>query len=392
MTGPAPAAAWPIPLDDPYPALAELRARGAVHLLPEFDVHVVVGNAVATDVLQGPDWSSDPSKSPRLAARFGMTDVVARSVLFSDAPDHVRLRRSLRGCLGPRSVEAMRPRIRAIVQAAWSDYDPQEPFDVMEELAYPVPLAIICELFGAPPDIACVLREETPRMADMLDPLADARTIEAGTAAAFGAMLAFVPLVADRRKDPAGDLLSALAQSAPDGLKVDEAIVMALLLLAAGHETTANLVGNAVVALHDRPDVVQHLRDHPELIDPAVEELLRFDSPVQLTARVATREIVLDGVEIPAGAQILVSLGAANRDPSVFADPDRLDIRRERGSSLAFGHGPHFCAGASLARCEGSEMLRSLLKLEPAFEEQELTAQRGTSVTFRRVRSARLLP
>jgi cytochrome P450 len=390
MTGTMVDLAWPVPSEDPYPALAELRARAAVHPFADldFEAYLVVSHKIATNVLQDPEWSSDPTKSPQLAERLGLSDAFARSVLFADAPDHARLRRSLRGWLSPRSVEALRPRVEAIVEAAVSGVEPGAPFDVMDELAYPVPLAVICELLGAPPDVAEVLRYETPRMVDMLDPLAGSDVIEVGAAAAFGAMLALVPLVAERLFEPRNDMLSTLVQSAPDGLETDEAITMVLLLLAAGHETTANLVGNGVAVLHNRPDVVRELRRHPELLPQVVEELLRFDGPVQQTARVATRRRVLGDIEVRAGSQVVVSLGAANRDGAVFSDPDRFDVHRDRGPSLAFGHGPHFCAGASLARCEAIEMLRALLSLDPPLEERELVIERGTSITFRRVRSA----
>jgi cytochrome P450 len=213
--------------------------------------------------------------------------------------------------------------------------------------------------------------------------------VEAGTAATFSVILALVPLVAERRSRPKDDLLSALVHgtgTAP-GLEVDEAITMALLLFAAGHETTANLVGNAVVTLHDHPDVARLLREQPDLLPSAVEELVRFDSPVQLASRVATEEIQLGDLRIPAGHQALISLGGANRDPAAFANPDSLDINRGGYGHLAFGHGPHFCAGAALARCETEEMLRRLLELEPRLEDRGLVLERESSASFRRVKT-----
>lgn len=388
MTGTAAELSWPTPLDDPYPALAELRERGPVHPLPGFDAHLVVSHAAVTDVLQGAAWSSDPANSPALAARLGMAQTTARSLLFSDPPEHARLRRALRGHLTPRAVEALRPRIRAIVSAAVAAHDPADPLEVMDDLAYPVPLAVMCELFGIPAEMAQLLRDETPRMVEMLDPLAPPEAVETGASSTFAVMLELVPLVAERRNRPGDDLLSALAHGgATDDLEVDEAITMALLLLAAGHETTANLVGNAVVALHDHPDVTGHLRERPELVPRALEELLRFDSPVQLTSRIATEDTSVQDVTITGGDQVLLSLGAANRDPKVFPNPERFDLWRDGRGNLAFGHGPHFCAGASLARCEADEMLSRLLDLQPPFEERDLTVERGSSVTFRRIKS-----
>jgi pimeloyl-[acyl-carrier protein] synthase len=384
---------WPIPVDDPYPGLDKLRAQGPVQWLPALEAHLVVSHAAATAVLQGGSWSSDPAKSPRLAARLGLTENIGRSLLFSDPPDHVRLRRTLRGHLSPRAVEAFRPRINDIVSSAFAGLEPDRSFDVMNTLAYPVPLAVICELFGAPPDLAEMLWDETPRMIDMLDPLADPEAIQVGAAAALGVMIGLVPLVADRRIRPGNDLLSVLAEATSSGeLEVDEAISMALLLLAAGHETTANLVGNAVVALHAQPDIARLVRRQPALMSRAVDELLRFDSPVQLTSRVATQDDSIAGVKVGAGEQVLLSLGAANRDPAVFPNPGRIDPYRDVGRSLAFGHGAHFCAGAVLARSEAGEILRRLLDLHPALEDRELSVERGTSATFRRFTSLRLDP
>jgi cytochrome P450 len=230
-------------------------------------------------------------------------------------------------------------------------------------------------------------------MIDMLDPLADPEAIQVGAAAALGVMIGLVPLVADRRIRPGNDLLSVLAEATSSGeLEVDEAISMALLLLAAGHETTANLVGNAVVALHAQPDIARLVRRQPALMSRAVDELLRFDSPVQLTSRVATQDDSIAGVKVGAGEQVLLSLGAANRDPAVFPNPGRIDPYRDVGRSLAFGHGAHFCAGAVLARSEAGEILRRLLDLHPALEDRELSVERGTSATFRRFTSLRLDP
>ena len=390
MSSTALAARWPFPLDDPYPGLRRLRDRSPVHWLPDLGAHLVVSHALAAEVLHGPDWSSDPSLSPRLASQrpAGAGDgLLAKSLLFSDPPGHARLRRTLSGWLTPRAVEGSRHRIAAIVGAALAGHDAGEALDVMEDLAYMVPLAVICELLEVPAELAVRLREETPRMVVLLDPLADAAALQAGAVAAFSLLVELVPLVAERRDHPGSDLLSALAESSGDesGLAADEAVMMALLLLAAGHETTANLIGNAVVALHGHPGISRVLRRHPDLLQQAVEELLRYDSPVQLASRVARRDAPLGETVVRRGEQVLVSLGAANRDPAAFANPDRLDLGRPARIHLAFGHGAHFCAGAALARVEAQEILRRLLDLAPPVEDRELMLERGCSATFRRV-------
>jgi cytochrome P450 len=167
---------------------------------------------------------------------------------------------------------------------------------------------------------------------------------------------------------------------------------MALLLLTAGHETTANLIGNAVIVLHEHPGLVKDLRDNPDLIGPAVEELLRFEAPVQLATRVATGDLPVAGALVRGGERVFVAVGGANRDPAVFADPDRVDIGRAHQHHLSFGHGAHFCAGAALARAEGQEVIRHLLRLDPPFEDQELRVTRSRSAAFRRVAELELAP
>jgi cytochrome P450 len=385
------AARWPFPLDDPYPELRRLREESPVHWLPEFGAHLVVSHALATEVLHGSEWSSDPSYSPRLASRLPTGGagggLLAKSLLFSDPPDHSRLRRALSGWLTPRAVESSRHRIAAIAGAALAGHDAGDALELMEDLAYTVPLAVICELLEAPAKLAVRLREDTPRMVALLDPLADAAALQAGAAAAFSLLVELVPLIAERRKRTGSDLLSALAKSSGDDseLEADEAIIMALLLLAAGHETTANLIGNAVAALHSHPGIARFLRRRPDQLQAAVEEFLRYDSPVQLASRVARRDTPLGETVVRRGEQVLVSLGAANRDPAAFSNPDRLDLGRQTRVHLAFGHGAHFCAGAALARVEAQEVLRRLLDLAPPIEDRELTLERDCSATFRRV-------
>jgi pimeloyl-[acyl-carrier protein] synthase len=351
--------------------------------------HLVVCHALTMEVLHGSAWSSDPLLSPRLAGRLeggAASGLLARSLLFSDPPGHTRLRKALSGRLTPRAAEGSRRRIAAIAAAALTGQDADAPLEVMENLAYPVPLAVICELLDVPADLAIRLREETPRIAALLDPLADAAAVQAGMAAAAGLLLELVPLVAQRRGRPGTDLLSALAEhSGERGLEADEAVMMTLLLLVAGHETTASLIGNAVAALHSHPGTARFLRHHIDHLPAAVEEFLRYDSPVQLISRVAACDTVLGQTVVRRGEQVLVSLGAANRDPAAFADPDRLDLARPARLHLALGHGAHFCAGAALARVEAQEVLRRLLELTPPIEDRRLTVIRDLSATFRRI-------
>jgi hypothetical protein len=358
-TAPAEApAAWPFPLDDPYPAYRAARADGAVQWDAKLGAWLVLSHESASAVLRAPEWSSDPRHNPELFERMGGTGpaagLLSKMVLFADPPEHSRLRSLVSRSFTPRAVASLRRRIAAIVDAAMTTGG---SIELMSEVAYPVPLAVICELLDVGTDTAELLRAETPSMAAMLDPLVTPAAQAAGAAASLALMLALVPIVAERRCSPGDDLLSVLL----DALDPDEAIVMALLLLAAGHETTANLIGNGTLALLQHPDQAEQLRSDPSLAPVAVEELLRWDSPVQVTGRVALAETTLAGRQIAAGEQAIVVLGAANRDPAVFTDPDELEIMRQGPAHLAFGHGAHFCVGAALARAEGAEVLSRIV-------------------------------
>jgi cytochrome P450 len=202
-------------------------------------------------------------------------------------------------------------------------------------------------------------------------------------------MLFLVPIVAQRRRDPGKDLLSELIHPRDDGvaLETDELITMCLLLLAAGHETTANLIGNGTLALLQHPDQLDWLAQNPDLCAGAVDELLRYDSPVQVASRIARDDLVLGGVKVRKGQQALVVLGAANRDPARYPDPDRLDLARAGTTHLAFGNGPHFCVGAGLARLEARETFNHLAQSTLRPRAGSWSHRREGSRTFRRLRS-----
>jgi cytochrome P450 len=202
-------------------------------------------------------------------------------------------------------------------------------------------------------------------------------------------MLFLVPLVADRRRNPGTDLLSALIHGSGDGeaLEIEEVITMSLLLLAAGHETTANLIGNGTLALLENPAQLSWLARHPERSMRAVDELLRYDSPVQLAGRIAREDLVLGDVTVKRGEQALVVLGSANRDPAHHEDPDRLDFTRVNPTHLTFGNGPHFCVGSGLARLEAQETFSRLAQAGLRPTPSDWSFCRDSSLTFRRLRS-----
>jgi cytochrome P450 len=390
--------AWPFSVEDPYPGYEAARELGPVQWSGRLGAHLVLSYEHAAAVLRGPEWSSDPRNhsAPRnhsepLAALGGPGPVAefwSRSLLMADPPTHTRLRGAVNRFFTPRAVQRIRERVAAIVDSAFASLAEGEPVELMSELAYPIPLAVIAELFDVGLEGAELLRLETPTLARMLELDPTPTELEAIGAAAVMVMLFLVPIVAQRRTDPGEDLLSALIHPLDGGveLETDEIVTMCLLLLAAGHETTANLIGNGALALLQHPDQLDWLERHPDRSLQAVDELLRYDSPAQVALRIAREDLVLGGVRVRKGQQALVVLGAANRDPARYPDPDRLDLSRAGAPSLAFGNGPHYCLGAGLARLEAQETFIRLAQSELRLE----WYHRENSRTLRRLRSLRV--
>lgn len=389
-------AAWPFPTDDPYPAYHEARGQAPVQWNEDLGAHLVLSYELGAQVLKGQQqWSSDPRNSPELLDALGGpegigADLWCRSLLMSDPPAHTRLRGAVNRFFTPRAMRRVADRVEAIVQTALEPLLEGEPLELMSELAYPIPLAVIAELFDVGLEGAQLLRSETPTLARMLELDPTQQELEALGTAAMTLMLFLVPIVAQRQSDPGEDLLSALIHS-PGGeeqLQTEEIITMCLLLLAAGHETTANLIGNGMLALLENPEQMDWLSEHPEHSDQACEELLRYDSPVQVASRVALGDVVIGTSRVRKGQQVLVLLGAANRDPARYPNPDQLDLTRQGPNHLAFGHGPHFCLGAGLARLEAAQTFRCVAY--SPYRPSRWSTERENSRTFRRLRSLRI--
>jgi cytochrome P450 len=389
-------AAWPFSAEDPYPAYHPARAAAPVQWDERLGAYLVLSHEHAVSVLRGAEWSSDPQNSPQMLSSLGGEGSVAeqwsRSLLMSDPPKHTRLRSAVNRFFTPRAVQRIRERVASIVDAAVGPLLDGEPIELMSELAYPIPLAVIAELFDVGLEGAELLRMETPTLARMLELDPTPQELEAIGAAAMTVMLFLVPIVAQRREDPGEDLLSAMIHPLEGGviLETEEIITMCLLLLAAAHETTANLIGNGTLALLEHPDQLDWLADHPDLTAQAVEELLRYDSPAQVASRVALCDLRLGGTEVQKGQQALVVLGAANRDPARYVDPDRLDLTRSGLPHLAFGNGPHFCVGAGLARLEAVETFKRIAQSPLTGRAGSWSASRDPSRTFRRLRTLRI--
>ncbi len=308
-----------------------------------------------------------------LAARFG-TDIVTpeqieylrerRSLLFMNPPDHTRLRGLVSKAFTPRTVERLRPEIESLVDGLLDELPIAEPVDAIDRLAFPLPVAVIGRMLGVPaadwPRFQTVMRAVTV----LLEPVIPPEELGAAFEAQRELEAYFVDLVAERRAEPRDDLISQLiaVEEGSDRLSEGELISIAVLLFGAGFETTTNLIGNGLHALLTHPDELARLRADRTMMRSAVEELLRFDSPVQIDGRHAFEDVQVGGVNVRAGQEVVTLLGAANRDPDHFSDPDRLDLGRDEGPPLSFGAGIHYCLGAALARAEGQVVFDRLLQ------------------------------
>ncbi|GLF94226.1 cytochrome P450 family protein [Streptomyces yaizuensis] len=380
---------------DPYPVYAALRAQGPVHRVRSalgLELYLVVGHDACRAAYADPRFSRNWVKSGNIVniASLDPGQPTLQHMLMADPPDHTRLRRLVTREFTARRMEALAPRIQQITDELLDAMlaSPDREADLITSFAFPLPMTVICELLGvpeldrsffrtwstltvAPPD-AEAQREGYRRIGDYL-----------------------VELIGAKRADPGTDILSGLIHTVDEGgdrLSPSELIGMCALLLVAGHETTVNLIGNGVRALHAHPAQLADLRADWGLLDGAVEEILRYDGPVEgSTFRLLLADVEMGGVTIPEGSTAVIVHGDANRDPGRFPEPDTFDIRRDTRGHLAFGHGLHYCIGAPLARLEGRIALRSLLERCPGLritaDEKELSWTPGLLL-----RGARTLP
>jgi len=354
-------------IENPFPVYHRLRSEDPVHESP-MGFWVLTRYDDVAGMLRDARFGRKGFDT-LLQARFGEAGFDL-SMLFRDPPDHTRLRALVSKAFTPRVVEEMRGRIQEIVDALLDRAQDVGRMDVIADLAYPLPLIVICEMLGVPTENRDLFRRWSVDIARSLDAIAlptEPEVIERGTAARRALADYFRGLIAERRRRPKADLLSDLIAAEEQGDKLTEGELMAtvLLLFVAGHETTVNLIGNGMLALLRHPVELRALRADPGLIGSAVEELLRYDGPVQRTGRMPNTDVALGGRTIPKGALVLGLIGAANRDPAHFPDPDRLDITRGDNRHLAFGWGIHFCLGAPLARLEAQIAILALVRRLP---------------------------
>ncbi|MGC0342816.1 cytochrome P450 family protein [Streptomyces sp. SLBN-8D4] len=347
------------PASDPYPFYAALRAKGPVHrvLVPgSGESWLVVAHDAARAALTDPRLRNDIRHSSSWRSDGG--HAVGRNMLQTDPPQHTRLRRLVAAHFTAGSVAALRPRIEAIALELLAALPERGTADLVARYALPLPVAVICGLLGVPADDRAVFHAWSDELVRPTSP-------EAATTAAAALTGYLTDLIARGREGRASGLLGDLVAAAD--LTCEEILGMAFLILVAGHETTVDLISGTVHALLTHPDQLALLRADPDLTGPAVEESLRYNSPVHATAfRFAAEPLDIGGTRIEAGDSVQISLAAASRDPLRFPDPDRFDLRRPTRAHLGFGHGPHHCLGAPLARAEATVAVRLLLRHRPA--------------------------
>ena len=360
---------------NPYPHYERLRTTDPMHHTP-LGMFVASRHAEACLVLRDKRFGKDFVE--RTIRRYGpdiMKEPVFRNMshwmLQQDPPDHTRLRGLVVKAFTARRVEDMRPRIQQIVDDTLDRIIPQGRMDLIEDFAFRLPVTIICDMLGIPEEHREVFYASSRDGAGrLLDPVQlTPEEIQAGNAGNMMAQAYFQQLFELRRKTPGDDLTTQLVQAEENGSKLsnEELTGNIILLFGAGHETTVNLIGNGLLALHRNPDQLALLKANPSLITNAIEEFLRYDSSVQLSGRVALEDIEdIGGKKIPKGEAVLCLLGSANHDPAVYPDrPDRLDITRPNVKPLSFGGGIHFCLGAQLARIEAEIAIATLLRRIP---------------------------
>jgi cytochrome P450 len=358
--------------EDPYPYYE--RFRGPTPLLRVGEtIWFALGNADVTTMLRHPNLSTDESHAATEAERVEEDPNRSRSLLFMDPPDHTRLRGLVARAFTPRRIDELRATTQAIATELVDAIATKSgPVDLVQAFAYPLPVRVICALLGVPPEDEALFTSWSRGVARSVDPsVLRTPAIEAAIEEARASLRAYLgDLLAARRRMPGDDLVSALAAVDADGDRISSREVVALvqLLLVAGHETTVNLIGNGTLALLRNPEQLALLRRSPELVGPAVDEFLRFDGPVQITQRVVTQDMTVVGCPVKRGDEIMLVLGAANRDPEAFPDPHKLDVTRDARRHVGFGGGIHHCLGAALARMEGQIAFATLLDRFPRLE------------------------
>jgi cytochrome P450 len=380
----------------PYLQYARLRAAEPVHrsiamqawILTRYDDCIAVlrdPDSFSSDGLNASGQFGDAIRKQRATSALGEV----QTLLTVDPPAHTRLRGVINRAFTPRRVKLLRPGIEAIAQELFDAVPQSGDFELMTGFAQPFPVIVIAELLGIPATDRERFKQWSNKIAATTDLLNVETAIMEAREATLGLIDYFNDFIHARRLKPRDDLISALvaAQSTEEQLTHEEILAFSILLLVAGNETTTNLIGNGALALFDNPEAFESLRSHPDTIanclPAAIEEMLRYDSPVQSVVRIARRDTTLGTQQIVQGDLLMLMLGAANRDPDQFHDPDRFNVAREVNRHLSFGLGPHFCLGAPLARLEAEVAFTLLLQRFPNIARGSGDMERGGTFLLR---------
>ncbi|WP_420637972.1 cytochrome P450 [Candidatus Poriferisocius sp.] len=363
---------------DPHPYFAALRTHDPVHWNEQYRAWFIHRYDHVLDALRDDRFSSerirpayDRLTEEQRAQRQPTYDVLMDWLVFRDPPDHTRLRRLVSRAFTPRAVEAWRARVVEVVDELIDGLATRSGFDLIEDFAYPIPAVVIAEMMGVPADDRDRFKDWSD---DVMILVFGARGVGDRRARAQQGLIELAAylgeLVDHYRRRPADNIISNLVEATEgdDALADPEIVANCVLFLFGGHETTTNLIGNGMRVLLGHPDQLARLRAEPGLIKPAVEEILRFDGPSKMEVRTLVDAVEMGDKTLPAGDMVYLVQHAANRDPEVFAEPDRFDITREPNHHIGFGFGLHFCLGASVARLEGTIALDALVRRLPNLE------------------------
>lgn len=365
-------------LQNPYPTLDKVRAECPVLWSEKGKYWLVTRFAEGNSILRDLHYEKEGMKPPMtislllhlIPGASELTNSVGHWMLRKDPPDHTRLRTLVNKAFTPSTVKELRPRIQELTDQLLDEAAAKGEIELVSEFAFVLPVTVIAELLGIPAKDRDLFHRWSKTLTEILEPRPSINPQRLTKASAANhEMIEYLrPLVAERRKAPKDDLLSALVAAEQEGSKLTEEELLSncVLMLVAGHETTVNLIGNGVKALLQHPDQLKLLQDDPSLIVNAVEEFLRYDSPVQIVRRIASEDMELGGQKIKKDQMLVIVLGGCNRDPEVYAEPNKFDITRKDIKHLSFGQGIHHCLGATLARAEAEIAISTLVKRFPA--------------------------